>query len=200
MKAERLIPLAVSLLLPTLATAQGMGTVYFSNRSLASGVDAQVTVCENGARYPAGAGYLATLYWGWTPDSLQPALVLSGGNFVYLAKSFAGETGYLNAGKQELVGTAEGAQVYMQMRAWEGGSGSTYESALVAGKLVGFSNVFPVRLGGDNQVPPLVPAPLVGLQAFSLVSLSCMPEPAPLLLVLCGLPLLLWWRHRSSAT
>jgi MYXO-CTERM domain-containing protein len=186
MKIQLLFLLTAVLLSPC-ASAQGMGTVNFTTLMRGS-VDARVGVCRDaGVVSPAGPGYLATLYWGWTPDSLQPAMVLVGGVPTYLAKPFNGSTGYVTAGKQSIMGAPEGSSVFMQMRGWEGEPGSTYDEALMTWKAVGSSNVIRITLGGDNLVPPVIPTPLLGLQGFSILTLSCVPEPSPILLGLLGL-------------
>jgi hypothetical protein len=169
------------------------GSINFTTRVTASGVDAKVTDKTTGAAVAAGEFY-ATLYWGTTATSLQPAQALVGGVPTALAKDFNAGTGYVTAGKTLIAGPAEGAQVFVQVRAWSKSAGGTYESALtVAGAKVGASNIIQVTLGGDNLQPPAVPVAMVGLQAFQV---DVVPEPSILALgVLGGVAFLL--RRRS---
>jgi hypothetical protein len=177
MKTSRFLAVAVAwLLLPGRIRAQG--AINFTTRLTVAAVDAPVTVCTVGTVRLAGTGYLATLYWGRTPDSLQPVMDLRDEVATYLAKPFYQETGYVRAGKVTVANAAEGMQVYIQMRAWEGGEGSTYESARAFGHPVGESNTIRVILGGDNILA--VPATMIGLQPFTIRAPDCIPEPPPL--------------------
>jgi hypothetical protein len=193
MKTSHFLAVGVAwLLLPGGIHAQG--TVNFTTRIIAFGIDAPVTVCTLGAVRLAGIGYLATLYWGRTSDSLQPVMDFRDDVATYLAKPFRQETGYVTAGKVTIVGVCEGSQVYIQMRAWEGGEGSTYESVRAFGHPVGESNTIRVTLGGDLILA--VPTALIGLQPFTIRAPDCVPEPPPLLglgPILVALPFLRRW-------
>jgi len=70
-----------------------------------------------------------------------------------------------------------GANVTVQMRAWEASGGTSYEAAVASGKLYGTSN--PVNL--QVAVAPNTPPDMVGLQSFALI-----PEPSTLALGVLG--------------
>lgn len=79
--------------------------------------------------------------------------------------------------------------VNVQMRAWAAAGGNSYEAALAAGKLAGFSD--PVTL--KVTVAPTTPPDMVGLQPFVLTAI---PEPSTLALGVLGAAALLL-RRRS---
>jgi hypothetical protein len=171
------------------------GSVNFHTRVLAAGVDAKVTDGTSAATpLPAVAAgeCFATLYVGTTTDNLAPAFAIVGGAPVALLKEFNGATGYITAGKTLISGYAEGATVFVQVRAWSKSGGATYEAAFQAALTetvptikLGVSNPIQIALGGDNLVPPATPANLVGLQPFS-VNYAIIPEPSILALGLLG--------------
>lgn len=146
------------------------GTVYFNNRVIAAGVDAPVFEAD-GTTPLAGPAYLAQLYAGPTPDTLEP---------VGAAVSFrtGAGAGYITGGVVVIPGVAPGAQAYVQMRVWESARGPDYPSALRAGGKTGVSNVLPLVTGGAGS-PPSFPADLVGLESFRIE-----PETEPPVLVL----------------
>jgi hypothetical protein len=76
-----------------------------------------------------------------------------------------------------------GTPVNLQVRAWIGGAGSTYEGASEKG----FSNTISVTPG----VPPATPVELAGLQGFTMV-----PEPSTIALGLLGAAALLLRRRK----
>jgi hypothetical protein len=191
--------LVIAGLVATVST-MAQGSANFHTRILTTpSVNAPVkeTPANGGAAVAAGA-YWAGLYWGTSADSLQPAFEIKGGAPVYLAADFAGATGYVTKGKTLINGAAEGATIFVQMRAWSktanGQANATYAAAYAnIGSKVGSSNIIRFTLGGDNLVPPAVPAVMEGLQSFTV---DVVPEPSILALgVLGGVAFLL--RRRS---
>ena len=85
-----------------------------------------------------------------------------------------------------------GQEAWLQVRAWDARLGSTYEAVVALGiGGYGQSNLFYAESGGIGGGVPTLPAPLIGLQSFSLV-----PEPNAVVLVLFGLPLFLLGKRR----
>jgi len=70
-----------------------------------------------------------------------------------------------------------GTPVNVEMRVWETSGGPTYEAAVAAGRFYGFCP--PVTLTVTEA--PLVPADMIGLEAFILI-----PEPASIALLAFG--------------
>ena len=113
-----------------------------------------------------------------------------------------GQIGYFNysgfqAGYVAIPTVSCGGIAWLQVRAWDAGLGATYEEVVNLG-LGGYgeSNLFQKRGGiacGPTVSPP---EPLIGLQSFALREV--IPEPGSTLLLLLGLPVLLFFRRRRS--
>lgn len=158
----------------TAAVAQG--TLDFRNYNPSQGLD--VPFCDPRTGERLGTAWYAQLYAGPMPDSLAPVGVA----VLYRDSPATGAgTGYAAGGKVSVPTVAEGAQAYVQWHAWEVAGGDSFEAAQAAGKAFGVAPVIVVTTGGDNLSPPVVPAPLTGLQAW-----TCIPEPAPAWLLLVG--------------
>jgi len=135
----------------------------------------------------AGSGYLAEFWGGATTGSLAPLVLfpqggreivpfLSGGYFIPTAAS----------GNLVVPAVPPGGLAWLQLRAWDARLGATYEETSTRG------------LGGYGESPLFfaqggipfdllgVPAPLIGLQSFSL--LPVVPEPSAVWLFLLGAP------------
>ena len=167
----------------------GQGTFYFANYISGGLVNAPV-FDSDGSRL-SGANYVAMLYGGPTPDSLQPALDQVGLAFSpepFREGTFAGyfaRTGYVQ------IPNVPSLFPWLQVRAWDSRLGSTYEAVKALGiGGYGESNLFQ-KQGGNPFGLPSPPEPLIGLQSFNLV-----PEPSAVLLLLVGLPLLLLRKRR----
>jgi hypothetical protein len=163
--------------------ALGQGTFYFQNSYLQFGVDAPVFDAV-GNRLE-GPSYMAMLYGAATEDSLQPIVpavsFLSGIN-----------AGYFGGGVRAVNGVLPGQEAWLEVRAWDARLGSTYEAVVALGiGGYGQSSLFHAQSGGIGGGVPTLPAPLIGLQSFSLV-----PEPSAVVLLLLGLPLLLLRKRR----
>lgn len=167
------------------ATAMAQGTVNFSNFATASGVNAPVFA--PGGVTKIGSAYLGQLYAGPTADSLAPVGVATA------FKDSAGVgTGYVIGGTVTIASVTAGNNAFIQLRAWEAAGGTSYEAAQAAGKQFGSSTTLTIATGGGGS-PPAVPAPLTGLQSFSL---QAIPEPSTLALGVLGFAALML-RRRS---
>jgi hypothetical protein len=187
------VSLIVSVLLATV-TALAQGTVNFNNHEPFSGIDAPVSLnwtSETGfGTFPLGSRYLAQLCAGSTADSLSPV-----GVAVFFRNSIAtGQgTGYFAGGQVDIPFLSPQAGGYFQVRFWDGAAGSTYEGALAANGLTGFSNVIHLTtLGDPHAAPPSIPVDLVGLMPSGFILI---PEPSPLALGLLGIAALVLLRR-----
>lgn len=171
----------VILIVLSCASVRAQGSFSFSNLVPGYGIDAPVFDAQ-GNRLE-GANYLAQLWANPnTPDSLQPHV---GSTIPFRSGAFAGY--FLNPNPIVMSGVSPGAFVWVQVKAWDARLGATYDEVRMLG-LGGFgeSGVFQAASGGGSINNP--PAPLIGLQSFSLREV--IPEPSTLLLLLLGLPLL----------
>lgn len=144
---------------PVLADAGGTGT---HGSVQGSGVLVDSTYRANLYWSPSATDNLGT---GFISVTNAPASFVSPGSLANSTKTF---------------GLAGGTQIFVQMRAWKLSDGATYEAALGAGGVVGFSNVVPVTL----TVSPTAAAPMVGLLAFDV---GQVPEPSTIALGAFGL-------------
>jgi hypothetical protein len=163
--------------------AFGQGRITFANTQAGTGVTggSPVTDVDMTTRL-TGATFWAQLYATAGTGALESSLAAIGTptNF----RTGAG-AGFVPAG---IVATVPGAQpgtgATVQMRAWEGAAGSTYEAALAGGAKVGKSNLINIaQLGGPDPgggVPFLDPF-MTGITPFSLV-----PEPSTIALGVLG--------------
>jgi len=190
---KKTILMGVSLLAVVATMAQG--TVSMATKK-GTEINAPCTDKSTGALV-TGPAFLATLYWGTTADSLQPAVAIVSGVDTALAVEFrtGAAAGYLPATTVSIKGAAGGSAVYLQVRAWEAAKGATYDAASAAGGKVGMSNVIKVTLGDNAANPPTTPGSLVGLTAFS-VDVGVIPEPSIIALGLLGGAALLLRRRR----
>ena len=175
----------------------GQATYYFNNFVLE--LDAPVFNADGSRLF--GTNYLAIVYGGPSVDSLTPAL--NGDGFGLLAPapftiSLQGQTGYFAGPSLRIASVPCGGPAWLQVRAWDARLGESYEE--VAGlDLGGYgeSNLFQARGGLPHPCAmlPTQPEPLRGLQSFALREV--IPEPSSTLLLLLGLPALLFFRRRS---
>jgi len=143
-----------------------------------------------------GTNFLAALYGGPSPDSLEPAYVsLSTGHYpawAPIAFLRGGLAGYFAVGVAYVGNVPSGpggAEAWLQIRAWDTRLGATYEEVAGLGQGgYGESNIFKERGGFDGGGVPTLPGHLFGLKSFSLREI---PEPSSALLLLLGLPFVL---------
>lgn len=144
-----------------------------------------------------GAVYMAELWGGTTIDSLTPLVIL---RQPYpreiLPFALDGYVALSNNGPLIVPTAIPGGAAWLQMRAWDARLGDTYEevSALGFGGY-GESSVFYVQGTDPTLVPPVAPAPLIGLQSFSLRPI--IPEPSAWALLALG-GITVWLTRRKQ--
>jgi hypothetical protein len=180
------------LILSLSCTGLSQGTFQFQNLTQVYGVDAPV-FDANGLRLE-GPNYLAELYGGTTVSSLAPAIGEQSGTRV-MAPFFTGiGVGYFQGPSVSIPGVIGGTMAWVQVRAWDARLGATYEQVSALG-IGGYGQSILVHLTSGNPSTPTSPAPLIGLQSFSL--LPVIPEPSTwALLALGGTALWRAWRRR----
>lgn len=174
--------LFASAMVAAAATTLAQGTIKFSNYSPADSINA--LVYAPGA-VKLGTAYLGQLYAGASIDSLAPV----GAAVAFKDASGVG-TGIVSGGTVTTA-LAAGSTAYVQLKAWEASGGASYEAAKNSGKMFGSSEIVKIDALGGGGSPPAVPAPLKGLQSFTLV-----PEPSTLALGVLGAAALML-RRRS---
>ena len=144
----------------------------------------------------SGPEYLARLYVGPAPDSLQPVVRHLGDPNPLAIQPFRSgiAAGYIVPEGVRAENVAGGTLVWVQMRAWDASLGGTYEQAVQAG-LGGYgeSNLFETRAGVVEGAGTRFEF-LVGLESFSLRTV--IPEPSALSLLLLAAPVL-WLANRQ---
>lgn len=173
--------------------AFGQGRITFANTATGTGVAGGSPVTDvGGVTRLTGATFWAQLYAAAGAGVAEGSLVAIGTptNF----RTGAG-AGFVPAGiVAVLTPGTPGTAATVQMRAWEGAAGSTYEATLAGGGKVGTSlGTINVTLGGPDPgggVPFLDPF-MIGMQPFSLV-----PEPSTIALGLLGAAALLIRRRK----
>jgi hypothetical protein len=143
----------------------------------------------------SGDNYVAVLYGGPTPDSLELANAGVGSmSPVPFTATFRGQAGYFSrAGQLNLSNVPELGYAWLQVRVWDTRIGPTYDEVARLG-LGGYgqSALF-YTYGGEGIVPGIPPQPLRGLESFSLV-----PEPATWALLALGTGILFWKCRRFA--
>jgi hypothetical protein len=174
--------------------SQAQSTYIFQNY-LAGGFD--VPVFDAAGNRLSGTGYVAVLYGGPSPDTMQLGddqglAPMSPVPFTFIPVGLGGY--FRDPSFVEVNSIPPGGFAWLQVRAWDVRLGATFDDAVKQG-LGGYgeSSLFYARGGNPTGLPGL-PEPLTGLQSFSL--LPVVPEPNSFLLVLPGLPLLLFLRRR----
>jgi hypothetical protein len=167
------------------------GTIYFSNR-VPGIVDAPVFDMDGTTRLQ-GLSWLAQLYAG-VPGSDFRSLVPVGAVAPFGTGTNAGYWDANPAPSRTVSFIAPGTDAAIQVRVWSVNDGATLEETVrdKPNAPVALSNLLRVTTGDGANA-----APLEGLGPFTWVNASVIPEPSPLLLLL-GLPLLLWSGHRPK--
>jgi len=163
--------LAVAAVLVSVA-AYAQGTVNFNNR-ISGVVDARVTMPDGVTG--VGAGFTAQLYGG--PEGGALAALTPTTTF---RTSTAAAQGYVNAQVVAVPTVAGGKNATLVMKVFND----------VGGAEVGASKPITLTLGGGT----VVPANMVGLQAFSI---TLVPEPSTIALAAIGGAALLFLRRRK---
>ncbi len=159
------------------AGAYAQGTLNFSNRVTASGIDAPI-FAPDGTTKLAGSQYKAVLFvnGSTTPVAGVAADFRTGAGAGY----FIGQT-------VTLTGVAAGSSVSVIVGAFDSSTGADYASA----KIKGQSGAINVTTGGAGA-PPSLPADLVGLKSFNVQ----VPEPTTIALGVLGAAALLLRRRK----
>jgi len=161
--------------------ALGQGTLTFLNTQTGTGGagGAPVTLGNGGPRLD-GTGYWGQLYASTTAGGTYTAI----GAPVNFRTGAA--AGFVAVSTVTVAGSAPGSSVWIQMRAWEGAAGSSYDTAYSGNKAVGISNNIQVGpLGGPDPAggTPFTAPNLTGLTGFFIVPV---PEPSTIALGLLG--------------
>jgi hypothetical protein len=168
-------------------SAWSQGNIFFSNEPLSTqnAVNAPVTAEDRVTRL-AGAAFQAQLYA--RPAGSSSAYAAMGAAVPFLTTTPNG-TGYWTPSSRSVPGVAAGAQAQVVARVWRVADGATWDAAQATGRGYGESAPLNITL----TAPPALPAPMVGLQPFSLV-----PEPSTIALgIIGGLGTLVLIRRRK---
>jgi MYXO-CTERM domain-containing protein len=174
------------------AGVYAQGNITFS--TLGATVQPTVITTETGA--PAGAGYMAALYFA-------PSGVTDASMFMQAGPSanFVASTGLLSAGTRTAPTEAPGGDGNFQIRAWATAFGATYEEAVAAGGVAGESAIIPSGTALTTGTPPPTPTSLVAAANAAGLPLgfqmTSVPEPSVIALGLLGAGALLALRRRK---
>lgn len=171
------------------------GTFALRNRYTLYGIDAPVFDATGTPL--AGSDFRAELWGGATPESLEPASDLQHGG-ARLTVAFITD-GYFLSGAAFLAvpsqSTGGGGYSWLQVRAWDSRLGAFYEDAVALGiGGYGESPLFFAEGGDPFREPAEPPAPLIGLQSFSL---RPVPEPSTWMLLGAGGMAVAWAARRQ---
>jgi hypothetical protein len=168
------------------SSASSQGYFVFTNLRADLGVNAPVF--DAAGNRLSGPAYLARLYVGPTPDSLQPVVRDAGGPNPFAIQPFRTgvAAGYIVGESVRADNVSGGSVVWIQMRASEASLGGTYEEAIQA-RLGGYgeSNLFEAQAGFTTGAGTDY-THLAGLESFSLSPV--IPEPGTLSLYLLTAP------------
>jgi hypothetical protein len=184
----------VGLYLLLASSALGQASFHLDNRNSGSGVNAPVFNAQGVAL--SGSAYLAELWGGADSNSLTPLVLVYQGDIRLIIPFRTDVPGYFSSGRSDLCVTSVMSHTYawLQVHAWQANLGATYEQVVALGiGGYGSSSLFYAR-GNDPFLGgvPEIPAPLIGLQSFSL--LPVVPEPGTWALALLGLACFTSWR------
>jgi len=176
----------VSLFVLSNIVAYSQGTIWFLNRVTGTPGVVEPVYYIDGMTPLSGSGFLAQLYAGPIPATLEP-----------IGDPMSFRTG-VGAGYFQVGGFIDPTRViptvgigeiaWIEVRAWEVATGPTWESAWIRGASPMFSQV----TGG---VPPNFPTVMVGLRSFSL---QVVPEPSVIAFLFLGGLLLASKRWRQK--
>lgn len=164
--------------------AMGQATFRLQNLDPGHGIDAPVFDALGAPL--AGASYRAELWGAAAPEDLVPALNLAAGSSRLAVPFSAGgyffsSASFLSVPSQS---TGGGGFAWLQVRAWDSRLGALYEDVATLGVGgYGESPLFYARGNDPFREPAEPPAPLAGLQSFSL---RPVPEPSTWALLALG--------------
>ena len=193
------IAIIVGFLVATSVHSNAQGSVRFSN--LASPFSSSPWVyiqTHDGTTtlVPTGSQFTVELVFapdGTTSDEFADVAVRLGPT-----TSFNPVPGGFNGGNRTAFGiTPPGGYGLFQIRAWETAAGSDYRSAIASGNpnmRAGTSAILRVDTADATTTPPGIPVSLIaaGLSSFTLTPI---PEPSTIAVVLLGTSALLLLRH-----
>jgi hypothetical protein len=136
---------------------QGGGTVFFANLDAAANLNAPVHDLDGVTKLNGVCE--AQLYAGPSLPLLRAV-----GSPVTFGTGFS--AGYFSNAVVALPNVPPGSNAVVQVRAWDPIAGGTYEIARALGGRFGKSGIFNITAGGGSSAP----APLTGLQSFSLTA------------------------------
>jgi hypothetical protein len=143
----------------------------------------------------APAGSALTANAAWTYSSLagflaaNPAWATVGTSSINLA------AGIFSGGGFTIANVAPGANASYVVLGWTGGAGTTWDTALASGAMLGESAVFTTATANPGTTPPGVAVNLK--TTFGGITLAPIPEPATFALAGLGLAALMVFRRRS---
>ena len=159
-------------------------TFGFFNYVPSVGLDAPVFDSDGNRLF--GTDYLAILYGGPTPGSLEPAMVGNGPMAPHpFTRIVNNEAGYFGQGGFVSIDNVEcGAFAWLQVRAWDARLGATYDDVAALG-LGGYgeSALFYTYGGEGCSATGRNSQPLRGLESFSLRPI---PEPSTWVMLALG--------------
>jgi len=133
-----------------------------------------------------GTAYLAELWGGVDSNSLLPLVLIDLGNTREIVP-FVTRGYFLPTSSSDnlCVSTAPtSGWAWLQVRAWDASLGATYEEVVPLGMGgYGESTLFYAQGSDPFAEPPRLPAPLIGLESFSL---RAVPEPSAWALLALG--------------
>jgi hypothetical protein len=145
----------------------------------------------------AGSNYLAELWGGADSNSLAPLVLIDRGYAREIVPFRTG--GYFRETSSSdnlcVLYVPPYGFAWLEVRAWDARLGNTYEAVAALGVGgYGKSPLFYAQGSDAFAEPPVFPAPLIGLQSFSL--LPMVPEPSTWGLLGLGGAALCWARER----
>jgi hypothetical protein len=192
MNANSLLTLSF-LLVSSAAFAQSQFAVQ--NYSPGSGVDAPVYNWDGTAL--EGTDYLAELWGGAASNSLAPVVNIGLGNQREIVPFL--QNGYfMSPYTLNVVPTVPpSGYAWLKVRAWDARLGDTFQEVEDLG-LGGYGESSVFYAQGSNPLLPLpdLPAPLIGLQSFTLRPI--IPEPTTGVLLAWGAGMVWWARRRLT--
>ncbi len=142
------------------ATSGKRALVAFNNLVPIHGINAPVYDVDGTTRLD-GATFRAQLYAGDSAVNLQPV----GGSTPFQSGALAG---YFNGGAIVIPSLDEQNRAHLQIRAWDGDKGISYEEARARGGRFGASPVLVKTLTPLPEFGPPVPEAMTGIEGFSL--------------------------------